>query len=146
MAEARRYTPSYTHRRIVSPSRKIQEHGLVCCPRPSRYKIRLLSLEWTPRRIEGRRHTIIAIKEEGFNVDKKLPEERQILAVQLDSVSVGFTGVDGNLKPTFSFAPSTSQIICAPLWYTFRPGGCRRVHLRYKHCEHRTRKECHTAY
>ena len=30
---------------------------------------------------------------------------------------------------TFSFAPSTSQIVCAPRWYTFLPGGCLRVHF-----------------
>jgi len=34
---------------------------------------------------------------------------------------------------TFSFAPSTSQIVCAPRWYTFLPGGCLRVHLRCTH-------------
>ena len=34
---------------------------------------------------------------------------------------------------TFSFAPSTSQIVCAPRWYTFLPGGCLRVHFFYEH-------------
>ena len=29
----------------------------------------------------------------------------------------------------FSFAPSTSQIVCAPCWYTSLPGGRLRVHF-----------------
>jgi hypothetical protein len=40
---------------------------------------------------------------------------------------------------TFSFAPSTSQIVCAPRWYTFRPGGCLRVHLLYEQAGRRAR-------
>ena len=40
---------------------------------------------------------------------------------------------------TFSFAPSTSQIVCAPRWYTFRPGGCLRVHLLCEQAGRRAR-------
>lgn len=40
---------------------------------------------------------------------------------------------------TFSFAPSTSQIVCAPRWYTFLPGGCLRVHFLYEHARMRVR-------
>ena len=72
--------------------------------------------QWMTQRVR----TVVAVKKEGLYVNEQLAEQRQVLAVQLSQPVVSkarsLHGLNGGHPParTFSFAPSTSQMMCAP--------------------------------